>query len=186
MDDALHKRGQTLEERFYADKNAELLAKMRKGERDKITKQEIAAATGITDDAVLERLVNMQINVETLTALSVVPLVEIAWADGEMHDKERAAICQAARDAGMPEDGPGYQLLQQWLAKKPNLDVLAAWKDYVAALAESLDADEYALVRDNLIARAQGVAESAGGILGLGKISAIEQKKLGELRAAFK
>ncbi len=186
MDDALQKRGQALEERFFAEKNAELLAKMRKREHDQITKEEIAAATGITDDAVLDRLINMQINVETLTALSVVPLVEIAWADGEMNAKERAAICQAARDAGIPKDGPGYQLLEQWLAKKPDRDVLAAWKDYVAALAESLDADEYALVRDNLVARAQGVAESAGGILGMGKISAIEQKKLDELRAAFK
>ena len=186
MEDALQKRGQAQEARFFAHKKAELRSQLRQREADTITKEEISAATGITDDQLLDRLVNMKINVQTLTALSVVPLVEVAWADGQMHDKERAAVLQAAAEAGIPEDGPGYKLLTQWLDDKPNLDMLAAWKDYVAALAETLDADAYAQVRDNLIAKAVQVASSAGGILGIGKISTAEEQKIEQLKAAFK
>ena len=128
----------------------------------------------------------MEINVQTLTALSVIPLVEVAWADGKMEKRERDAILQAADDAGVPKDSPGYRLLSEWLAERPDAQLLSCWKDYIAALADTLDAEDYAKVRDNLLARAREVAEAAGGILGLGSISSAEQDKLAELEAAFK
>ena len=111
--------------------------------------------------------------------------MEVAWCDGELDERERKAILQAADDAGIPSDGPGYKLLQQWLAAKPPATMLSAWKDYIEAMADTLKPDDYHRVRDNLLTRAKQVASATGGILGLGKISAAEQKKLDELVAAF-
>ncbi|MCA9268338.1 MAG: hypothetical protein KDA41_07695 [Planctomycetales bacterium] len=185
MVDALHKRGRTMEERFFAGHNANLLEQLRQRELDKITKADISAATGIHDDDLLDRLIGLNINLETLAALSLIPLVEVAWADGTMHDKEREAILQATAEAGIPTGGPGHQLLSQWLNEKPHADLLPAWKDFVGALAQSLDAKGYAEVKDNLLSRARQVAEAAGGILGIGKISAAEQQMLDALAAAF-
>lgn len=186
MDDSLHQRGKALEDRFFVQKDKELLEKLRQQRLDQVTKEDISKATGITDEQLLERLVEMEINVQTLTALSVVPLVEIAWADGKMDDKERAAILSAADDAGIAKDAPGYRLLNEWLNDPPEPALLAVWKDYVAALAHTLDQAGYDQVRDNLISRARKVAEAAGGFLGMKKISDAEQKKLNELEQAFK
>ena len=186
QDDAIHRRGHSMEEAFFTSKNAELLEKLRQNRLAEVTKEEIAAATGIHDEELLQRLVSMEINLQTLTALSVIPLVEVAWADGKMEKNERDAILKAADDAGMPHDGPGYRLLNEWLVQRPDDALLSCWKDYIAALADTLDADGYAQVRDNLLTRARQVAASAGGILGLGSISSEEKAKLAELEAAFK
>ena len=184
--EALEKRGNSLEEAFFRKQDATLLEKLRQKRLAEVTKEDIAAATGIRDDELLERLVEMEINLQTLTALSVIPLVEVAWADGRIEKNERDAVLQAADEAGVPKDGPGYRLLNEWLANKPDMKLLSCWKDYVAALADTLDEKAYAQVRDNLLDRARDVATAAGGILGLGAISTAEQEKLQELEAAFK
>lgn len=185
-EDVFDRRGRALEETFFAKKNQELLGKLRQKRAGEITKRDISEATGIDDDELLERLVNLKLNVESLEALSVVPLVEVAWADGMIDHRERVAILEAATEAGIREDGPGYRMLQEWLDDKPDLELLASWKDYVAALAERLDPEAYERVRDNLLKRARKVAEAAGGLLGVGRISAAEEKKLAELAAAFR
>ena len=184
-DEPLKKRGLSLEETYKKKQDAELLGKLRQQRLSEVTKEDIAAATGIRDDVLLERLVAMEINLQTLTALSVVPLVEIAWADGRIEKNERDAVLQAADEAGIPKDGPGHKLLEEWLDEKPDMALLSCWKDYIAALADTMDDESYAQVRDNLLGRAREVAEAAGGILGLGSISGVEQKKLDELKAAF-
>ena len=184
-DDPLKKRGQSLEESFFKKRDAALWEKLRQQRLSEVPLEDIAAATGIRDEALLERLVAMEINLQTLTALSVVPLVEVAWADGRIEKNERDAVLQAADEAGIPEDGPGYQLLKEWLSAKPDMELLSCWKDYIAALAHTMDDESYAQVRDNLLGRARDVAEASGGILGLGSISSAEQKKLDELKAAF-
>jgi hypothetical protein len=185
MSDIFEKRGTALEEVFFQKKDADLLEKLRAKQYGQITKDDIRKATGIQDDDLLDRLVGMKITVQSLAALSVIPLVEVAWADGELDDRERKAVLKAADDAGIPHDGPGYKLLQEWLGSKPPAQMLSAWKDYIEAMADTLKPEDYASVRDNLLKRAEQVAKSAGGFLGISKISDAEQKKLNELKAAF-
>ncbi len=76
-------------------------------------------------------------------------------------------------------------MLSQWLATKPEDDLATAWNDYVGELIEAMSSDEVTALRDGLVARAQKVAESAGGILGIGKVSDAETKAIDALRAAF-
>lgn len=185
MSDIFEQRGTALEEVFFQRKDADLLDKLRAKQFSQITKADIRAATGIADDDLLERLVRMKISVKSLAALSVIPLVEVAWADGELDERERKAVLRAADAAGIPHDGPGYKLLAEWLAAKPPAQMLSAWKDYIEAMAETLAPEDYARVRDNLLTRAKEVATAAGGFLGMGKTSDAEQKKLSELEAAF-
>ena len=107
----------------------------------------------------------MKITVQSLAALSVIsPSVEVAWCDGELDDRERKAILQAASDAGISVDGPGYKLLQEWLKAKPPATMLSAWKDYIEAMAETLTPDDFNRVRDNLLTRSASRRRAAGGI----------------------
>lgn len=179
-------RRKALEEEFFAKQNQRLLRQLRETTTLTAQKEALAAALGITDDAVLEQLMALNLSSETLAALSLVPLVEVAWADGGVDTKEHNALLAAAEQAGLSKGSASYQLLDGWLKERPSPELLAAWKAYVAALSRTLnDHDKQALKRD-LLGHARSVAEAAGGFLGLGKkISSAEQAVLTELEQAF-
>lgn len=182
-DEFLGDRKKALEESFFAKESEKLRKALQEKEGAKDKKEALSAASGITDDAVLEQLIALDIHSDTLAALSLVPLVEVAWADGTMDDNERSAIQSAAKDAGL--SGESAALLDGWLATRPSYKVLSAWKDYVAELAGAMDAAAKDKLKHDLLGRARTVAESAGGFLGIGKISSEEEEKLEELARAF-
>ncbi len=176
-------RGKALEELFFARESEKYRKAVQEKAEAQNNKESLSASSGITDDAVLEQLIALDIGSDTLAALALVPLVEVAWADGTMDDKERNAILQAAGDSGL--SGDSAALLDGWLATQPSSEVLAGWKDYVSALSSTLDATARESLKQELLSRARTVAESAGGILGMGKISNEEEEKLEELGRAF-
>lgn len=184
--DLLEDRRRALEEAFFAKHNDALLQRMREAETTASRRQAIAAASGIADEAVLDKLMSLNISSETVAALSMVPLVAVAWADGSIDERERAAILGGAVDAGLDERGPSYELLGQWLGKPPSPELLAAWKTYIAAVAGALDGAGRQALKGELLGRARGVAEAAGGFLGVGqRVSPAEDAVLKQLEAAL-
>ena len=181
--EVLGDRGKALEDMFFAKENEKYRQAQEEEEQAQSKKDALSTSSGITDDAVLEQLLALEIHSDTLAALALVPLVEVAWADGTMDDKERSAILSAAEDSGL--SGDSAALLDGWLDRQPGSEVLSAWKDYVSALTESMDSVTRDKLKQELLRRARTVAESAGGILGIGKISSEEEDKLEELARAF-
>jgi len=148
--------------------------------------EKIAEATGIHDESVLKELAGLGIRVETLSALTLIPLIHIAWADGEMDDRERGAVLEAAAVIGLESDSTSYQLLEIWTLEQPPADLLNAWKRFVGALKRELDDDEADNLAHNLLERAQRVAKAAGDTLERSPhVSDVEARCLDELRAAF-
>ena len=185
-DDFLRKRGRALEESFFERRNRELLEQMQQQLSAQERKESLSAASGITNEALLDELVAMNLGAETLAALSLVPLVEVAWADGQIEPQERQCVLDAAKESGLRQSDPSYQLLNQWLQNKPQDNLLTVWKDYVRAMATQLSDETRQTLKDDLLGRARDVAEAAGGLLGLGrKVSKAEQAMLDELEAAF-
>ena len=178
-------RGKSLEDAFFARENEALRQRLREAGGAKQRKEAFSAASGITDDAVLERLTALNIGSDTVAALSLVPVVVVAWADGGVDPKERSAALSAAAEAGLDRQAASYQLLEQWLAKRPSPELLAAWKDYMGAVSATMNAEAKQALRAQLLGRARRVAESAGGFLGIGsKVSAPEQAVLDDLATA--
>lgn len=185
-DEFLGDRRAALEEAFFAKQNALLRQKLKDSWEARAKKEALAAASGIADDTVLERLAALGIGPDTTAALSLVPLVAVAWADGSIDEKERRAILSGAEAAGLGKQDVGYQLLERWLAERPSPELLASWKDYTAALSATLSHEARGALKQALLARARAVAEAAGGFLGIGrKVSAAEEAVLNELASAF-
>ena len=114
------------------------------------------------------------------------PLIEVAWADGELDTKERAAVLKSASSHGLREDHAAYGLLASWLEAKPGPELKAAWFEYIAALLEQLPPAGRPAFKHALVGGAEDVAKATGGFLGLGnKISKAEQSMLDELSGAF-
>ena len=113
------------------------------------------------------------------------PLVEVAWADGEIQPKERDAIIQAAIERGVEEGSPTCDLLRNWLQTKPDPRLLEVWRSYVEAVMGSLGERSRAHLKSGTMGRARAIAEAAGGFLGVASISAAEKKMLEELEWYF-
>ena len=179
-------RRRELEEKFFLARDRELLQSLREKTASKQRRQALTDSSGIDDGELLDRMDELDVGAETLAALSLVPLIAVAWADGNIDQKEREAVLAAAEQKGMEKDHPGYQLLQGWLNRKPDPKLLDVWKSYVSTLSQSLSEPAKNSLKDDLLGRARAVAETAGGLLGLGnKVSKSEAAALSELEQAF-
>src|SRR5215510_11969848 len=149
------------------------------------SKDELRKASGMSDDAVLDRLVALGLRANTIAALSLVPLIEVAWADGEIQDNERNAILQGAHGKGLEKGSDGYELLQSWLKKRPQPSLIEAWEAYIKALTGQLNEEQNRLLKNQIVGFAKMVAAAAGGFLGIGRVSKSEEKVLARIEAAF-
>lgn len=183
----LGKRREALEEEFFRKENARLAADLRLRRLTEESKSQMRAISGIEDEAVLDKLVDLGIGAETLAAMTLVPLVEVAWADAKMDAKEREAILKGAEAAGVERGTPAFALLEDWLVNRPPPRLLAAWRDYIGALCEEMLPENRKELKREVLARAKAVAEAAGGFLGMGsKMSAEEKQVYAILETAFK
>ncbi len=184
--DALRERGDSLEDAFFRNMDRELIEGLRAKKEREEQLDDLAAASGIAHREVLGALLDAGVHSEALVAVGLVPLIEVAWADHEMDAKERDAIMQAARDAGVTRGSTAAALLEAWLDRRPGAVLLEAWKSYATALVSELGEEDAAAVRGDILDRARGVAEATGGFLGLvGSVSREERQVLDELAAAL-
>jgi hypothetical protein len=185
-DQFLGDRKKALEESFFAKAHAKILERMRIEEKRKAAREQLAQVSGIDDEAVLAKLADLDIEAGTWAAISLVPLVEVAWADGKIDEKEREAVLSSAEANGIVRGSPSYELLEYWLARRPDARLLQVWGEYMVGLCAKLGDGEKSTVKEKVLGRARDIAKAAGGFLGLGsKISAEEEVMLRELEKAF-
>lgn len=176
----------TLEDAFFAQENAKLLEEMRRKAELQQRRQALRDVIKGADDPLLDHLLELGINAETVLAMSLLPLARVAWADGAIEPKEREAILKAAEERGVLPGTASRDVLETWLDRKPGPSICAAWSNYIAGFWPQLTPHEQDELRGRLLRMARGVAEAAGGFLGVAKISAAEQAVLDEIEAALK
>jgi len=174
-----------LEEAFFRKRDAELIAEMRRREQAQSRKKALADVSGISDERVLDQLIEHDIHAETLAAFSIVPIVEVAWADGSIQPEEHKILLRAVEDAGIPKEGVAYRLMEQWLTRRPEPKLMQLWRDYTRALMAELTPEAGERIKATVLAHARAVADAAGGFLGINRVSRPEEKILRELEEAF-
>nr|HEX4315900.1 hypothetical protein [Kofleriaceae bacterium] len=184
-DVTLEERGRALENQFYEKDNNQKLSAMKDRLDAQKGKDELRKASGMTDDAVLDKLVALGLRGNTIAALSLVPLIQVAWADGEIQANERTAILQGAQGKGLERGKAGYELLESWLQTKPSEELFDAWSAYIKSLAAQLNDEQNRLLKNQILGFAKMVASSAGGIFGIGKVSSDEEKVLKRIEGTF-
>ena len=146
-DDIFEERGRSLEEEFFRKKDAELVAKFKDVFSKDAQREEISVLTGVKDQELLDRLVNLHITGQIVTAFHLYPLIEVAWADGGIDERERDALLAALLDRGIQAGTPAYEYLERSLKEGPHPESRKAWFAYAAALKKSLTPDELTAVR---------------------------------------
>lgn len=184
-DESLEARRRALRDRFLAALSPEQRRALLGDNEAAVRREALSTVSGIRDDRVLDKLLELDIGRETLAALSLYPLVAMAWADGKVDRPERDVVLRAAEGFGMQPDELSYQLLDGWLAEAPDPELLTAWKRYVRGLADGLGDEWKQVLEDEILRLAEQVAAATGGFLALDKISSREYAVLRELRETF-
>ena len=175
-----------LEQEFFYREDQKLIQKLREMRQMQETREALAQVSGIRNEAILSRLIELQVRPETLAALTLVPLIEVAWADGKLDEKERNAVLKATDDLGSTGRVIDRVLLEEWLKKKPDAKLMNAWSVYMQGLCHELEAGQIKLLKEELVDHARQIAKASGGILGLTqKISPQEEAVLSRIEKAF-
>jgi hypothetical protein len=181
----LKAKAKALEDSFFAKENERILQELRAVKAREEKKKEFREYLNIDSEEIIDALVELEVEPETLIAFSLVPLVEVAWADGVIQPRERDAIIKAAIERGVEEGSPTCDLLRNWLQTKPDPKMLEVWKGYIDVLKASLGERSRAHLKSGTMGRAKAIAEAAGGFLGVASISAAEKKMIEELEWSF-
>lgn len=181
----LEERRKALEEVFFQKESRKLLERLRAQREAAASRAALAGATGIDDTAILDPLLAQGVRAESATALALVPLLAVAWASGRIETMERESLLCTAAELGLSEDSPAGELLRHWLDERPPPLLLEAWEDYVRLLCTRLSAADRDRLASQLLDRARRIAESAGGVLGIGAVSASEAAVLKDLALPF-
>jgi len=185
-DTRLKNHQHALEDAFYCEDTETYRAELELRKEEESALEDLASASGISDEALLRRLAGLGIRADTLAALTLIPLIEVAWADGKMDAREREAILFGAESTGIPRESPSHGLLRIWIEDQPAPDLVDAWSEFIRTLCRELSDEHRAHLERNILGRAREVAEAAGGFLGLGpKISREEKAVLESLARAF-
>lgn len=184
--DFLDANRRRMEDAFFMERDRKLIEQFKEIKRLEETKQNLARVSGIANDAVLQKLVSLNIRAETVASMALIPLVAVAWADGRVEEKEKDAILKAVDKSFAKEGSIDHALLSQWLSHRPPPELLAAWTEYVKELGGQLTAQERAALRKEVLDHAALVARAAGSFLGITSgISREEQTMLAKLEQAF-
>jgi hypothetical protein len=183
--DSFRQREMALEDAFFKERDRQLLEKLRGELSSKEERFKVGHVTGIVEEKVLDDLVKAGVRAETLAAVSLIPLVEVAWCDGSVAPEEREAVLNGAIAYGIHPDSAAYALLKRWLEEHPDPRIVTAWKEYVHELARVSPKETIAAMKSKMLDRATRVAAAAGGFLGLATISKHEHAKIEELAKAW-
>jgi hypothetical protein len=180
-------REKALEELFFEKQNRELIERMQRERDQREAREGLKELSGIQDESILDKLAELEIRPGTWAALALIPLVEVAWADGRVSEKERRAVLSAAEANGIAKGSAAHELLESWLGARPDPRFLEAWGAYIVEICSNLSAAERSALESEILERAIQVGKAEGGILGLGsKLSDSERTVIDELRKAFR
>jgi len=182
--DIFAERGRSLEEDYFRKKDRELVDKMRQAAADAALRAELGARTGLTDPQLLEELQALGFTPDTVALLPLVPVVQVAWAEGGVTPAERSLIVKLARARGIAEASAADLQLDDWLHRRPSEDVFARATRLISAMLAVPGPQQ--LNADDLVKHCESIATASGGIFGLNKVSPDERQLLASIAQQLK
>jgi hypothetical protein len=176
--DAFAERERLLEEDYFRRKEKELIEKMRSHARADAERRRLGDQAGVADEEVLRDLQDLGYTPETVSLLHLVPLIQMAWAEGNVSMRERDLIVRAARARGIEVDSAADQQLHRWLANRPSQELFERTLRAIRAILAARSPQERAESERDLLSLCTAIASASGGIVGFGAVSNDERQIL--------
>ena len=184
--DAFAERGRSLEEEYFHRKEREIIEKMRVRAAADEQRRRLGQETGVGDDDVLRDLQELGYTPETVMLLHLVPLIQTAWAEGGVTQKERDLIVKAARSRGITAGSPADQQLDLWLAQRPSDELFETTLRAIRTILQAQPDDARAASEKDLLTLASAIATASGGIVGFHAVSDEERQILAHISEELK
>jgi tellurite resistance protein len=179
--DAIHQRGQALEDEFFHRVDEKLRQELRAQLQREEARARLTAMTGFEGCQLLDHLIDAGFSPSSLAALALLPAVFVAWADGDVKHAERQLILSAALHRGIKEEPTAFSMIEAWLAHRPPQSLWELWKEYFHALSQSMAPTLATMLHQEIVRLATAVAESSGGYFGRGVVSKMEKSMLDQI-----
>jgi hypothetical protein len=181
--DAFAKRGRALEEDYFRKKDRELIEKIRQAAAAERARKDLGQKAGLDDPQLVQELQDLGFTPETVGLLPLVPIIQMAWAEGGITKSERELILRLARSRGIEVGSAADRQLTEWMTHQPAEAVFARAKRLIRAMLDSGAVQSVDLNADDLVKYCEEIASASGGILGIGRISAEERALLSSIAA---
>jgi len=165
MRDILKERERGFEADYFHKEDEKLLAKMREHAHLQEVAQALADKLRVDDAELLRRVVELGLNRETGAAILLAPLVQVAWAEGEVTAREREVIFEMAAARGVEAGSPPGLQLEEWLARRPSNALFEIAIEVIKAGLAVLPLEERDQRVREIVAACTRVAEASGGSL---------------------
>jgi hypothetical protein len=142
--------------------------------------------SGLQDPALLQELDDLGFTADTVALLPLVPLVQVAWAEGGITPAERDLIVRFARGRGIESASAADSQLTDWMTNRPDDAVFARAGRLIRAMLDSGGEETGDLSADDLVKYSETIAAASGGILGIGRMSAEERALVASIAADLK
>lgn len=174
------------EDEYFWRRDQELIAKMQRAAAAEHASRELGAKAGLDDPEVIKELAALGFTTDTVDLLPLMPLIQVAWADGDVSDAERQLIMRLARSRGIAEASAADGQLSAWLATRPDAQVFTRSTRLIRAMLTSQTPAQAGVTPDELVRYCEEIAAASGGILGMKKISVEERALLAQIATELK
>lgn len=123
----------------------------------------------MNDERVKVELDALGLREDTYRAILLLPLVEVAWADGEIQAEEREEILSYAEGNRLLA-GDAHRVVEDWLTDRPTEDYFERGRAALVKLAHYKDGfgrDIHPAHVDDVLDYCNVVADAAGGVFGM-------------------
>ena len=188
-EDVFKERGRSFEEEYFRKHEAKLIAKLRERGRLEDISEALAMKLQIDSPDLLRRIMALGVTIETGPAFLLAPLVQVAWAEGAVTDRERATVLRLATERGIEQTSPAYAQLDVWLSQRP-VDALfdEAIETIKSGLSVLTSEDRADRIR-RIVEACHEVADASGGLsrlIGMGGVSNEEEELLDGMAARLR
>ncbi len=174
------------EEDYFRRQDRELIEKMRRAAAEDESRRALGATSGIQDPDLLREISERGFSADTVSLLPLVPILQVAWAEGGVSAEERTLIVDLARQRGVVAGSAADDQLNDWLTTKPSADVFSRAGRLIGAMLEAGSGAAQDLSADDLVKYCETIAAASGGILGLGRVSSGERAAIEQIQKMLK
>ena len=183
-DDPLSGRKRAHEEDYFQKKDRELIEKLQKQAEAQRQLRELGERVGITDPEISRELAELGFTPETVKLVPLVPVLEMAWAEGGVTAEERKMVVEVARSRGVEEGSAADRQLTEWLDRRPDESVFRRAGRLIGALFAS--GGQVNITPDDIIKYSEAIADASGGLFGIRRVSSEERATLSRIETEIR
>jgi hypothetical protein len=187
--DLFKDRERASEEEYARRRDAELIEKMRAKARLDEVAAELAKVLQVENPGLVQRVIDLGIPRGTGAAFLLAPLVQVAWAEGKVTDKERETILRLAASRGVEKGSASEAQLLAWLDKRPSDAMFTTAIEVIKAGLSHLTPAEREDRIEMIVRACREVSEASGGLakaLGGSGVSSEERSVLDIVATALR